>query len=88
MICFKVLCEEKIISGSYDGKIRIWYLKTNTCIQTINAHLDAITEIQVISDNQVASCSDDKTIKIWDLVSASCIKTIQSEKDISSIYVF
>jgi WD40 repeat protein len=71
------LCEKKIISGSYDGEIRIWCLERKRCIQTVNAHSDAIREIQVLSDKLVASCSIDKTIKIWDQDAA---ETLKSEK--------
>ena len=87
MICVKVLCDEKIISGSQDGEIRIWCLRTNSCLQTINAHSDKIREIKMLSNNQVVSCSIEKTIKVWDLTSAGCIKTFQSENAVSSINV-
>jgi len=81
------LCEKKIISGSYDGEIRIWCLERKRCIQTVNAHSDAIREIQVLSDKLVASCSIDKTIKIWNLASGRCIKTLQNENPVISIEV-
>jgi len=32
----KVLYEEKIITGIDDGKLNIWCLKTNSCINAIN----------------------------------------------------
>jgi len=60
--CIKIFSEERIISGSEDGELKIWCLKTNSCIQTINAHSKIIREIQILSDNQVASCSYDKRI--------------------------
>ena len=80
--------EERIISGSEYGELRIWCLKTNSYIQTINSHSATISEIQVLTDNQVASCSWNKTIKIWDFTSASCIKTFQRENVVTSIDVF
>ena len=86
--CIKFLSEERNISGSENGELRIWCLRTNSCIQTINAHSATITEIQVLNDNQVASCSYAKTIKIWDLTSSSCIETFQRESLFESLDVF
>jgi len=86
--CIKILSDERIISGSEDKTMKIWCLKTNSCIITINGHSDAIRGIQVLPGDKVASCSNDKTFKIWDLASASCVKTFQSESGILSINAF
>ena len=67
-------------------ELRIWCLKTNSCIKTIDAHSEYIREIKLLNDNQVASCSYDKTTKIWDLTTGSCIKTLQSENAIQLFF--
>ena len=82
------MCDERIISGLKDKTTKVWCLKTNTCIQTINAHSHTITGLQVLSDDQVSSCSINKTIMIMDLASANCLKKLQSEDLILSINVF
>ncbi len=51
--CIHVLREDRIISGSLNGEIRVSCLKTNRCIKTINADPIEITGIQVLNDNQV-----------------------------------
>jgi WD40 repeat protein len=33
--CIKVLSEESILSGSYDGKIRIWRLKKTSALKQV-----------------------------------------------------
>jgi len=50
--CIHVLREDRIISGSLNGEIRVWCLKTNRCIKTINADPIEIKGIQVLNDNQ------------------------------------
>ena len=85
MISIRVLSEEKIISRSWGKTIKVWSLKSNSCVKRINAHSDIITDIKLLSDEKVVSCSEDKTIKTWYLDSATCIKTFEQIDEISSI---
>jgi len=86
--CIQCISNQRIISGSDDKTIRVWCLKTNTCIQIINGYSHGVRGIQMLANEIAVSCSDDKTIKIWDLTTTVCIKIFQSENDISSIDLF
>ena len=35
--CISVLPDDKVITGSPDGTVKVWCLITNKCIKTINA---------------------------------------------------
>ena len=59
------LKDERLVSSSWDGTIKI-YNKNNYYVDmTINAHNTHINQITLLDDGNFASCSDDKTIKIW-----------------------
>ena len=60
-----ILKDERLVSSSWDGTIKI-YNKNNYYVDmTINAHNTHVNQITLLDDGNFASCSDDKTIKIW-----------------------
>jgi WD40 repeat protein len=67
-----------LVSGSRDKAIRIWDLKTGTCLNTLQGHTDAVTSVAVSADSQrLVSASFDKTIRIWDLKTGTCLNTLR-----------
>lgn len=75
----------KIASGSFDGTIKIWHLKTGELIQTLNAHSEAgeiISSIAISPDGQTlvsSSNSYGENIKIWDLSTGLLISTLKAQ---------
>ncbi|MFX0018017.1 MAG: WD40 repeat domain-containing protein [Promethearchaeota archaeon] len=60
-----------VISGSFDGKIIIWDLKTGEIIRTLAEHRREVNSISISPDcKYIASGSNDKTIKILNLLEA------------------
>ena len=60
-----ILKDERLVSSSWDGTIKI-YNKNNYYVDmTINAHKNQVNQITLLDDGNFASCSNDKTIKIW-----------------------
>lgn len=81
-----------LISGAYDGEIRLWNLPTRTCIRNFVAHDGWVRGIAFTPDgNRILSVGDDKSIKIWavelddDDDDNAPINTILSKTVISSI---
>jgi WD40 repeat protein len=65
-----------IVSGSYDGTIKIWHLATGKLIRSIDAHTDRINCIAIEPDGKtIVSASSDKTVKLWQLNSGKLINT-------------
>ncbi|CZR67516.1 related to microtubule-interacting protein [Phialocephala subalpina] len=64
-----VLGQERILSGSYDGLLRLWN-KSGQAIATSSSssaggHTASIKSAKFISPTQIASSSLDRTIRIW-----------------------
>ena len=56
-----------LVSSFFDKTLKVWYLETNKCTKTINAHTEEIWCVEKASHNQILSGSKDATIKLWDL---------------------
>jgi WD40 repeat protein len=79
-----VLREGVLLSGSRDKTIKIWDLRTNTCIVTLEGHTEGISSL-VLRDATLISGSYDKTIKIWDLRTNTCIATLEGDAKVLSL---
>ncbi|MEA5594244.1 SMEK domain-containing protein [Rivularia sp. UHCC 0363] len=68
---------QKLISGSQDGAVKIWNLKSGNLIRTITAHNDSVNTVITSHDGlYIFSGSHDKSIKIWDLNTGDLIRTL------------
>ncbi|KAJ5112327.1 hypothetical protein N7532_000372 [Penicillium argentinense] len=61
--------QERILSGSYDGLLRVWNMSSET-IATSPAladggHTAPIKAAKFVSPNQIASASLDRTVRLW-----------------------
>ena len=55
-----------LLSGAYDGEIRLWNLPTRTCVRAISAHHGWTRGLAFTTDgSRFLSVGDDKSIKIW-----------------------
>jgi ribosome biogenesis protein len=61
--------QERILSGSYDGLLRVWNksgqtLATSTS-PSLGGHTSSIKAAKFVSSTQIASSSHDRTIRLW-----------------------
>ena len=77
----KQATNNKLISGCYEGSIKIWDIKTSECIKTINGHSLPVMDILLKSSDRFITCSWDKTIKMFDLNTYECIRTFTGHED-------
>ncbi|KAL1972359.1 hypothetical protein VTN31DRAFT_6773 [Thermomyces dupontii] len=61
--------QERVLSGSYDGMLRMWNMSSQTIAVSPSAadggHTSAIKAAKVVSPTQIASASLDRTVRVW-----------------------
>ena len=64
---FLELTDDRLISSSDDGSIKVWKVRQNDLIEikNINEHRGKVTKVLQIDKDKFASSSHDETIKIW-----------------------
>ncbi|CAG8737921.1 18068_t:CDS:2, partial [Acaulospora morrowiae] len=73
-----------LASGTEDGAIRMWDLRTGQAHRTLLGHTGPITCLQ-FDDLHIVSGSIDKSIKIWDLRTGSVIDTFSYDHSVTSL---
>ncbi|EGJ34237.1 MULTISPECIES: caspase family protein [Moorena] len=78
---------KQILSGSDDGKVRLWNTETGQLIHTLEGHTDDVTDIAFSPDGkQILSGSDDRTVRLWDTETGQLIHTLEGHtNDINAI---
>ena len=59
-----IIHNDMLFTGSSDNTVKIWDIKTLTCIQTLTGHYDWI-RCMIIHNNALFTASYDHTVKIW-----------------------
>lgn len=54
-----------LYSGSWDRTMKVWRISDSKCLESVNAHEDAINSVVVGFDGLVFSGSADGTVKVW-----------------------
>ncbi|KJE94136.1 WD-repeat protein [Capsaspora owczarzaki ATCC 30864] len=59
----------RIVSGSSDNTVRLWWTETGQCLGVLRGHLGRVWDVCASRDgNMVASASADGTVRIWNVV--------------------
>lgn len=57
--------QERILSGSYDGLLRVWNMSSEVVATSEAAHTAAIKAAKFVSPTQIASAGFDKSLRLW-----------------------
>lgn len=67
--------QERILSGSYDGLLRVWNMSSEVLATSASAnaggHTSSILAAKFISPNRIASAGSDRTVRIWKYTDSS-----------------
>ncbi|MGE0009552.1 MAG: hypothetical protein AB7F19_03340 [Candidatus Babeliales bacterium] len=58
--------ENKIVSGSYDGTVRVWDMAGNQ-LSVCHGHTCGVNSVCVTPDNKIVSGAVDDTVRVWDM---------------------
>ncbi|MGE0009555.1 MAG: hypothetical protein AB7F19_03355 [Candidatus Babeliales bacterium] len=61
-----VSSDNKIVSGSYDGTVRVWDMAGNQ-LSVCNGYTGSVISVCVTPDNKIVSGSRDGTVRVWDM---------------------
>lgn len=73
-----------LATGTKDGLIRLWDMRTGEVVRFLEGHMDAITSLK-FDATTIISGSLDGTMRLWDLRSNNLTDIISYEKPISSL---
>ena len=52
-------------SASSDKTVKVWKVSESKCVETIEAHIEAVNAVVVRHDGLLFTGSDDNTVKVW-----------------------
>eukprot|EP00823_Brevimastigomonas_motovehiculus_P006834 TRINITY_DN57_c3_g3_i1.p1 TRINITY_DN57_c3_g3~~TRINITY_DN57_c3_g3_i1.p1 ORF type:complete len:394 (-),score=122.28 TRINITY_DN57_c3_g3_i1:212-1216(-) len=71
--------DDRICSASDDKSLKIWNIKTNTCVQTLTGHKGAVRTCVYLSKlDCIASGSDDRSIRLWNAATGKFLHSIDN----------
>lgn len=80
--CALQFADRRIVTGSWDDKLKVWDEKALCCTQTLVGHRGTVTCIIQLFGGKIASGSFDRTINIWDPGQAfACMTTLSGHRD-------
>ena len=71
-------------SGSKDGTVRLWDVKTGTVVRTLGGHSGTVHALLFVSDRILLSGST-REIKSWDVLTGKFLRDIPSARTVTSI---
>ncbi|KAF7306485.1 Trp-Asp repeats containing protein [Mycena indigotica] len=73
-----------LVSGSGDGAVRMWDMRTGQAHRTLLGHTAPVTCVQ-FDEIHIASGSLDKTLRIWDLRTGGVFETLKYDHAVTSL---
>src|SRR5205823_6326633 len=70
------LSDERVLSWSFSGPMRIWDIRGGTCLKVLEGHRGRIRGALKLNDGRLLSWSSDKTIRLWDTNSGACVEVL------------
>ena len=64
--CILIVDTDHILSGSRDGIINVWDLKTGECLQPLRGHEKGVLCLAQVTQKYIVSGSVDKTVRLWE----------------------
>ena len=71
-----------LVSGSRDGTLKIWDLKTYQEIRTLSSHEDNIYSVAVSADTKhIISGGDDNIVRLWCFHTGKLLSCFEGHSD-------
>ncbi|KAJ1572153.1 hypothetical protein NDA12_007591 [Ustilago hordei] len=71
-----------LATASGDKTVRLWSLKTFTCVKLFEGHTNSVLKLSFLSHGmQLLSCAADGLVKLWNIKQEQCESTIDAHDD-------
>ena len=71
-----------VLTGGFDGLVKIVDMKTVQCLGQFVGHRSIVTAVAFAKrDQYIVSASFDHTLKVWNSQNASCLRTLEGHED-------
>jgi WD40 repeat protein len=68
----------RVVSGSYDGSVRIWDASTGSEVRSLEGHTDLVNSVAFSADGRhIVSGSYDRSVRIWDAATGMEVRTLE-----------
>ncbi len=68
------MCGWQVLSGSFDGSVRVHGLKSGKMLKELRGHTSYVNDAVWSADgSQVVSASSDATVRVWDAKTCECL---------------
>jgi serine/threonine protein kinase len=72
-----------LVSGGYDGLVKLWHISDGTLLQTMRGHRDRVTSVAFSPDGDaVLSGSFDRTMRLWRTSDGNALRTFQAQESV------
>jgi len=73
---------KRVLSGSFDGTLKLWDLETGAELRTFIGHQNPIWAVAVLANGkQALAASSDGRLKLWDLETGGCLRTFVGPRE-------
>jgi len=71
-----------VVSGSEDGLVRLWDVRREVEVGSVEAHDGPVTDVRVCEfERLVYSSGDDGFVKVWDVRTGRCVREFHAHND-------
>ena len=78
--CSRAFAAGRVITGSYDHRIKFWDLTTGDCVKFLEGHEHFTTAI-ACTEELLFSGSADNAVKVWAVEDEECLVTLEGHTD-------
>lgn len=79
---------QRAVSGSEDQTVRVWKLKTASCLTELSGHTSSVSAVAVTPDGRyVVSGSSDNTARVWEVKTRRCLANIKHTSSVEAVAI-
>lgn len=75
-----------LVTGSFDGNVRIWDASTGACLRLLAGHTDRVFDLAMSPDGTtVASGARDRTVRLWNVADGTLRRQLEAPERVTDV---